>query len=134
MEQKKLILSVLEGKFGILRLEKGSEIPIWIHKSDFFSLTRTPEELSIVCQENDIPVNTPADIRAERGWNCLKVEGPLDVGLTGILAGISRILAEQRISIFAISTYDTDYILVREKNLERAAEALANEGYEIRKL
>ncbi|MPN14820.1 hypothetical protein SDC9_162149 [bioreactor metagenome] len=133
MEQKKLILSILKGRFGILRLEKGSEMPVWIYDSNFFSITRTPEELSIVCQESVIPVNAPADIKAERGWNCLKIEGPLDFGLTGILAGISRTLAEHGISIFAISTYDTDYILVKETDMKHALKALTEEGHEIRK-
>ena len=132
MEQKKLILSVLKGTFSILRLEKGSEVPSWIYKSDLFSITKTPEELSVVCQENNIPENISVDVRAERGWSCLKIEGPLDFGLTGILAGISRILAENGISIFAISTYDTDYILVKETDLEHAVKALAEEGSEIR--
>ncbi len=133
MKQKKLTLSVLEGIFGILRLENDSEVPEWIYESNFFSITRTPEELSIVCQESSIPLNIPEDVRAERGWSCLKVEGPLDFGLTGILAGISRILAEIGISIFAVSTYDTDYILVREIDLECAVRALIEGGYEIRK-
>jgi len=133
MKQNKLTLSILEGRFAILRLEKGSEIPSWVYGSDFFSITRTQEELSIVCQERSIPANIPADIRAERGWSCLKIEGPLDFGLTGILAGISRVLAEIGISIFAISTYDTDYVLVRETDLKRASEALVEESYKIRK-
>lgn len=133
MKQKKLTLSVLEGFFGILRLENDSEVPEWIYESNFFSITRTPEELSIVYQECSIPSNIPAGIQTERSWSCLKVEGPLDFGLTGILAGISRILAENGVSIFAVSTYDTDYILVREKDLERAVRALIEGGYEIRK-
>lgn len=110
MKQNKLTLSVLEGRFGVCRLETGSEIPAWVYGSNFFSITRTPEELSIVCQESSIPSNISAGTRAEKGWNYLKVEGPLDFGLTGILAGISRALADNDISIFAVSTYDTDYI------------------------
>lgn len=133
MKQNKLTLSVFEGRFGILRLEKDSEVPACIYESNFFSITRTPEELSIVCQENKIPENILIDIRTERGWNCLKIEGPLDFGLTGILAGISKILAENGISIFAISTYDTDYILVKETDLEHTVKVLVEEGYEIRK-
>ncbi|MDQ1274540.1 MAG: uncharacterized protein QG610_111 [Euryarchaeota archaeon] len=133
MKLNKLALSVLEGRFGILRLEKGSEVPACIYESNFFSITRTPEELSIVRQENKIPENIPLDIRTERGWNCLKIEGPLDFGLTGILAGISKILAENGISIFAISTYNTDYILVKGTDLEHAVKVLVEEGYEIRK-
>jgi len=108
MEQKKLTLSLLEGRFGICRLEKDSEIPSWAHGSNFCSITQTPEELSVVCQE----ISIPADIRTERNWSCLKVEGPLDFGLTGILAGLSKILADCSISIFVISTYDTDSFVI----------------------
>jgi len=133
MKQNKLTLSVLEGRFGVCRLETGSEIPAWVYRSIFFSVTQTPEELSVVCQESSIPANILAGIRAERGWNCLKVEGPLVFGLTGILAGISKILVENEISIFAVSTYDTDYILVREADLEHAARALSEAGYGILK-
>jgi len=125
MDQKKLTLSILEGRFGICRLEKDSEIPSWAHGSNFFSIARTPEELSVVCQESSIPT----DIRAEKNWSCLKIEGPLDFGLTGILSGLSRVLAECRISIFVVSTYDTDYILVREKDLGSAVKALFDAGY-----
>ncbi|MHC1754836.1 MAG: ACT domain-containing protein [Methanosarcina sp.] len=133
MKQNKLILIILEGRFGIFRLEKGSEVPAWVYGSSFFSITSTSEELSIVCQESSAPANIPEGTGVEKGWNCLKVEGPLDFGLTGILAGISRTLAENGVSIFAVSTYDTDYVLVREIDLERAAEVLEEEGYKILK-
>ena len=133
MKQNKLTLSILEERFGVCKLETGSEIPAWVYGSSFFSITRTPEELSVVCQESSIPLNIPAGTQVERGWNCLKVEGPLDFGLTGILAGISRTLADKGISIFAVSTYDTDYILVREKDLECACKALEGAGYDIKK-
>lgn len=136
MKQNKLTLSILEGRFGIFRFEKEPEVPAWVYGSSFFSITSTSEELSVVCQESSIPADIPADIpvdtRAEKRWSCLKVEGPLDFGLTGILAGISRTLAENGVSLFAISTYDTDYILVRETCLERAAGTLKKE-YGIRK-
>jgi uncharacterized protein len=132
MKKNKLTLSILENMFGIYRLDPVSEIPAWACEGSFFSITKTPEELSVVCPESSIPTNIPEKGRAERGWSCLKVEGPLDFGLTGILAEISRILAEKGVSIFAVSTYDTDYILVREIDLERAAKALTEEGYKIR--
>jgi hypothetical protein len=95
----------------------------------FFSIIQTPEELSVVCQE----ISIPADIRTERNWSCLKVEGPLDFGLTGILAGLNKILTDCNISIFVISTYDTDYILVREKDLGSAFKALFDAGYTVLK-
>jgi hypothetical protein len=132
MKQNKLTLSIMDSMFGIFRMDSGSEVPPWAYGGSFFSITRTPEELSVVCQESSVPANIPEQVRAERGWKCLKVEGPLDFGLTGILAGISRVLAEHRVSIFALSTYDTDYILVREEDLQSAVRALVEEGYEIR--
>jgi len=125
MEKNKLTLSVLEGVLGICRLEKNSEFPSWAQESNFFSVTRTSGEFSVVCQESNIP----ADIRAEKGWSCLKIEGPLDFGLTGILAKLSQVLDDYGISIFAISTYDTDYVLVREKDLNNAVKALSQAGY-----
>lgn len=131
MKQHKLTLSILKSIFGICRLNPGSEIPAWAYEGSFFSITKTPEELSFVCPENSIPVNLPENVRAERSWSCLKVEGPLNFGLTGILAGLSRILADNEISIFAISTYDTDYILLKEKNLKRAVRALEEAGYKV---
>lgn len=132
MEEKKPTLSVLKGRFNILRLEKDSKVPSEVFESDFVSITQTSDELSVVFRESNVQSSIPSGIRAERGWSCLKVEGPLDFSLTGILAGISSALAEKRISIFTISTYDTDYILVKETDLERTSEALANEGYKIR--
>jgi len=131
MKQNKLTLSIMDNVFGICKLDPGSEIPAWAYEGSFFSITRTPEELSVVCPESSIQANIPEKVR-EIGWKCLKVEGPLDFRLTGILAGISRVLADNGISIFAVSTYDTDYILLREKDLKHAIKALEEAGYEIR--
>lgn len=133
MKQNKLTLSIMDSMFGIYRLDPGSEIPAWAYEGSFISITRTPEELSVVCPESSIPANIPEKVRAERGWKCLKVEGPLDFGLTGILAGISRVLADHGISIFAVSTYDTEYLLLRENDLKYAVRALEEADYEIRK-
>lgn len=125
MKNAVLTMSVLAGNFGVCRLDSGSGIPEWALESDFFSITRTSDELSIVCPE----VNVPENVICERGWKGLKVEGFLDFGLTGILAGISAVLAGKEVSIFAVSTYDTDYILVKGKDLETAVEALEEAGY-----
>ncbi|WP_345945508.1 ACT domain-containing protein [Methanosarcina sp. DH2] len=111
----------------MFRFEKESEVPAWVYGGNFFSIKSTSKKLSVACQESSIPADIPAGTRAEKGWSCLKVEGPLDFGLTGILAGISRTLAENGVSLFAISTYDTDYILVRETDLEHAAGTLKKE-------
>lgn len=127
MADKILTMKLLKERFGVCRLNKDENIPNWIKKSEFVSITRTADELSIVCTQDDIPDDT----KCERNWRVLKVEGPLDFSLVGILASISTILAQNGVSIFAISTYDTDYILVKNQDIAKAVDALANEKYEI---
>ncbi len=93
-------------------------------RGSFVSITRTAEELSIVCPQRQVP----AEIEREEGWRGMKIKGPLDFSLTGVLASLSTPLAQEGISIFAISTYDTDYLLVKEKDLERAIGILVKKG------
>lgn len=128
MADKILTMKLLKEKYGVCRLDKNELIPEWAQKGDFFSITKTKDELSIVCSQNNIPAN----IKCEKEWRILKIEGPLDFSLIGILSSISSILAQRRISIFAISTYDTDYILVKESDIDNAIEVLMKEGYEVR--
>ena len=90
-------------------------------------MTHTAEELSVVCREAE----TPGDVRRDTGWRCMKVEGPLDFSETGILSALARPLALARISIFALSTFDTDWLLVREVDLADAVRALQQAGHEI---
>jgi uncharacterized protein len=116
----KLILSILEGLFTIHRLSPESEIPDHVYQSQFYSISKTAEELSIVCPSSTL-INSENSIG---GWSCIKVCGPLDFSITGILADISAILAKTGISIFAMSTFDTDYILVRSEKLQAAKKAL----------
>ena len=127
MSEKTLTMILLKGKYGVCRLDQTDIIPEWAQNSDLFSITRTLDELSIVCIEESIPNY----VKCEKGWRILKIEGPLDFSLIGILASISTILAQKGISIFAISTYDTDYILVKDKDINSAIVALVDEGYEI---
>jgi len=122
-----LTIRLLEGKYGICRLERNALIPEWVNKSDFLSITRTLDELSVVCSEECIPDS----IKCEKGRRILKIEGPLDFSLIGILSSISAILAREGISIFVVSTYDTDYILVKNDDIDNATEALKREGYRI---
>ncbi|MCJ7623908.1 MAG: ACT domain-containing protein [Anaerolineaceae bacterium] len=122
-----LKLSVLSPRFAVCRLETGAEVPASLYKMSFFSITRTDEELSIVLPEAD----APQEWVQESGWRCFKVQGPLDFGLTGILAAIAAPLADARISIFAFSTYDTDYVMVKETHLEQAKHALTENGFEV---
>lgn len=127
MSEKVLAMKLLKESFGVCRLNKNESIPEWSQKSDFFSITKTVDELSIVCSQDYIP----RDIKCEKDWRILKVEGPLDFSLIGILSSISTILAQKGISIFAVSTYDTDYILVKDKDISKAVDALSSERYEI---
>ena len=97
-------------------------------ESDFYFIGKTDEELSLVCKTEDTPQDT---IERDDGWRCFRIQGVLDFSLIGILAKLSGILAEHKIGIFAVSTYNTDYILVKEENYERALGVLASEGYSI---
>lgn len=124
---KSLTMRLLAGKYAVARLSPDALIPDeFIRTKDFFSITRTDEEVSVVCREECLP-ETPF---AEKGWRIVKVQGPLDFSLTGILAGLTQPLAQQGISIFAISTYDTDYLLVKEAQLIEAVAALKSEGHQ----
>ena len=96
--------------------------------ADFYFIGKTDEELSLVCRTENTPENTTA---REDGWRGFRIEGTLDFSLIGILSKISTVLAENRIGIFAISTYNTDYVLVKEENFDKATAALKAVGYEV---
>jgi len=125
MTQKKLKLSVLEDLFTIHRFPANYDISDQIYESKFYSISKTEDELSIVCNSS-ILLNSE---ETETGWSCIKVLGPLDFSLTGILADISAVLAKAEISIFALSTFDTDYILVKSEQISFAKDVLLASGY-----
>ena len=127
MSEKILTMKLLNEKFGVCRFNKNEPIPDWVKNSDFYSITKTSDELSILCYQDSIPNN----IKCEKDWRTLKVEGTLDFSLIGIISSISTILALKRISIFAVSTYDTDYILVKNKDIDNAILSLSNARYEV---
>jgi hypothetical protein len=127
MQDKKLTLIVMPGRLGICRLDPAGPVPEWAYTSPFFSVTRTPDELSVVCTEALIP----EDEFCDKGWKSLKVQGPLDFSETGILASLALPLARSDISIFVLSTYDTDYLLVKESDLLKTIETLVAEGYNV---
>jgi hypothetical protein len=112
---------------AVCRLAPSSAIPQWALVADFFSISKTSDELSIVCPQS----NVPHDVKAEKNWRCLKVKGQLDFALTGILASIATPLAEAKISIFAISTFDTDYLMIKQQNFDRAITALTQAGHSV---
>ncbi len=111
-----LSIQVLDPKLAICRLAADAAVPDWCSKGSFVSITRTPDELSLVCEE----VQVPEELDAERNWRALKVKGPLDFSLTGILASLLNPLAKAAIPVFAISTYDTDYLLLKQDKLKEA--------------
>jgi hypothetical protein len=125
VEGLKLRLSVLAGKFAVCRLEGDAVVPEWATVRGFVSVTRTADELSIVCAEGAAPDGT----RCERGWRCLKVAGPLDLGMTGVVSALTRPLMEASVPVFVVSTFDTDYLLVRSKDVDGATAALRGAGH-----
>jgi hypothetical protein len=126
-EPRTLTLELLAGGYAVCRLDAGSPLPSWAQGGAFVSVTRTDAELSVVCPEEAVP----APVRAERGWRCLRVKGPLGFGMTGVLASLAGPLASSGVSIFVVSTYDTDYLMVQERDLERAKDALARAGHAV---
>ena len=123
----RLRLHVLVGRFAVCRLEAAASIPAWAEGAGFVSITRTRDELSVVCAQDRVPSGT----RCENGYVAIAVEGPLDPGLVGVLVALASPLADARIPILAIGTFDTDYVLVREAHLERALAVLREAGHDV---
>lgn len=123
----KLKLSVLPDRLAICKLPPDSPLPTWAARGGFYSITRTEDELSLITADHDIPPDVPCD----HDWRAIKVEGPLEFSLTGVLESVARPLAEASISIFAVATYDTDYVLVKSSNLSCAIDTLHAAGHTI---
>jgi len=120
-----LTILSLPDAFAIAQLPAGAAIPEWATRGPFLSITRTTDELSIVCRDEDVP----AQVRAERGWRCLRVAGKLDFTVVGILASVIDPLAEAGVPVFVLSTFETDYMLIKERDFQRAVGALQAAGY-----
>ena len=120
-----LELKPLDFDLTVCKAASPAELPL---DADFFFVARTDEELSVVCRTEDVPARTLA---REDGWRAFRIQGVLDFSLTGVLAKLSGILAEHGIGIFAVSTFNTDYILVKRENLDRALAVLSDAGYTV---
>jgi uncharacterized protein len=123
-----MTLVPLEDTFAVCRLAADAPLPAWAvggSAGPFVSITRTADELSIVCRHGAVPEG----IRCERGWRCLRVAGTLDFTLAGVLASLLDPLAEARVAVFVVATFDTDYLLVKEDRLDAAVEVLRREGH-----
>lgn len=117
----------LAGAFAILRLAPDASVPEWATKGEFSSITRTADELSIVCLADHLP----GDVDSQPRWICLKLEGPFPFSQTGVLLSFIEPLSSKGIPIFAISTYDTDYVLIQEEFAGMALDSLQQAGHEL---
>lgn len=122
-----MILNELPARFSVCRLRPDAAVPEPMRGGLLSSVTRTPRELSVVCECDRVP----PEVRSESGWAAFEVQGPLDFGLTGILASLSAPIARAELSIFVLSTYDTDYLLVREEAAASATKAWRAEGHRV---
>jgi len=118
-------IKVLNRDFAVCKVEDYKYVDL---NDDFIFIGKTNEEKSLVCEEKNLPLNAR---EIERGWKSMVIEGVLDFSLVGIIAKISQILTNIKVSIFVISTFNTDYILIKKEELKRAIEELERNGYEI---
>jgi ribosomal protein S18 acetylase RimI-like enzyme len=125
-----LTLTLLEEQLAVCRLDAAAEVPGWATAGPLFSVTRTADELSVVCPEGLVPDG----VKCEKGWRVFELEGPFEFSEVGILSAVAAPLAEAGVGIFAVSTFDTDYVLVKEERVGVAADALQGQGHEVRGL
>ncbi len=128
MDLRKLTLKILSDRMAVCRFAPKAPLPDGIDKSGFYSVTRTAEELTVVCTDALVPPGT----LSETGWRCFKVLGVLDFSEIGIISSLTRPLAENGVSVFVISTFDTDYFMVKETDLAKAVDALTAAGHRVK--
>ena len=121
-------LSVLDERLAVCRLDPLADLPPWATAAPFYSATRTPDEISVVCPEEIVP----DCVTREGGWRALKLDGTFDFGQVGVLVSVAVPLAETGVSIFAVSAFETDYVLVKEHQLDAAVAALSERGHGVR--
>lgn len=117
-------LEVLTGTYAVCRLDADADVPDWVSGA-VTSVTRAPGELSIICSQDVVP----SDVTSESGWSCLRVVGPLDFSLVGVIASLTAVLATANLSVFVVSTFDTDCLLVKQAELETAVNSLTAAGH-----
>ena len=126
-----LKFSMVPGTYAVCRMPASAAVPAWAAKA-FVSITRTTDELSIVCEERRIPADSDGiEFQIERGWVLLKLHGPFPLDAIGVLASVAKPLAEAAISLFALSTFDTDYVLVKRTHAKQAIAALTLAGHKL---
>jgi hypothetical protein len=123
-----LTIVIYEKMYAVCQLQPDATVPTWAEGPEFVSITRTAAELSIVCQQGLLP----GDVRAEKNRRLMRIEGKLGFELTGVLASVTAPLSKAELSIFTMSTYDTDYLLIADEDLQKATEMLEAAGHTIR--
>ena len=121
----KYAICQVPGVLAVVRLDPASVVPSWASSGPLWAVVRTPEEVSVVCDQTQVPL----DVRCERDWVALKIEGPLALSLTGVLSSLLTPLASRGIVVFVLSTFDTDYILVKQSQVSLAKTVLREEGH-----
>lgn len=119
-------LTVFSNIYSIHQFKPGSTLPSWIYSSDFYSITRTRDELSVVTAQTGSELK---EVKTSEGWKILKIQGPLDFSIVGVISEISGILKKKGISLFVISTYETDFLMVKKENVGKTCKALEEEGH-----
>jgi hypothetical protein len=127
LRRQQLKFRQLRGSYAIVRLAPDAPIPAWATSREFTSITRTTDEVSIVCPAGNIP----EDVSSGPPWTCLKLEGPFLFSQTGILLSFIQPLSGNGVPIFAVSTYDTDYVLIQEEHMGGVIELLRKAGHEL---
>ncbi|MDX2005494.1 MAG: ACT domain-containing protein [Meiothermus sp.] len=125
MAGKSIHLELLPGLYAVSQLSPAAPVPSWADGEGFVSIGRTEEELSVVCLE----ARVPSGVKTDGGWRCFKFQGPFAFDQTGILSSVLEPLARAEVGIFAVSTFNTDYLLVKTENLERTVAALEAAGH-----
>jgi uncharacterized protein len=127
--ERQLELTIVDGSYAVCRLDPADEIPPWAMRGPFFSISRTAAELSVICAEE----NVPEEQKCTGGWRLIRFEGPFGFDETGVLLAVASPLAEQGISILAVSTWDTDHVLIPAVRLADAEAALLSAGHRLRR-
>jgi hypothetical protein len=125
MDLPKLRLRLMSQKFAICSFPPDATFSDWAHSSSILSITRTPKEITLVCEENHVP----GECQKSGNFKCIKVEGSFDLDAVGVLASMAEPLAQNKISLYVISTYDTDYVLIHAKNIDKAVSCLDKFGH-----
>ena len=128
MDFRKLSMRILPDRLAVCRFEPSAPLPDWIDQAGFSSITRTAEELSVVCSEERVPPGT----ESETGWRCFQLLGPFNFSEIGIISSLTQPLTESGVSLFVISTFDTDYLMVKEKDFARAIDVLTAQGHQVK--